>query len=51
MVHPWIVSSEKLKAETGYCFKYTSGEAFADFVRSVRPEKQKITGPSVPFQS
>lgn len=51
MVNPWIVSSQKLKAETGYCFKYNTREAFADFVRSVRPEKQKIAGPSAPFQS
>ncbi|RJP84210.1 MAG: NAD-dependent epimerase/dehydratase family protein [Desulfobacteraceae bacterium] len=36
MVTPWIASSEKLKRETGYTFKYDTRSAFADFVRSVK---------------
>jgi len=36
MVHPWIASSKKLHKATGYQFKYDSGSAFADFVRSVK---------------
>jgi UDP-glucose 4-epimerase len=35
-VEPWIASSEKLKKETGYQFKYDSRSAFMDFVRSVK---------------
>jgi UDP-glucose 4-epimerase len=36
MVNPWIASSEKLKRETGYVFKYDTKSAFEDFARSVK---------------
>jgi UDP-glucose 4-epimerase len=36
MVQSWIASSEKLKRETGYQFKYDSRSAFEDFVRFVK---------------
>lgn len=36
LVHPWIASAEKLVRETGYTFKYTTRQAFADFARSVK---------------
>jgi UDP-glucose 4-epimerase len=36
MVAPWIASSEKLRKETGFQFKYGTRAAFADFVKSVR---------------
>ena len=36
MVHPWIAISEKLLAETGYRFQYTTRQAFASFARSVK---------------
>ncbi len=39
MVHPWIASSEKLKKETRYSFKYDTRAAFADFVRHVKQQK------------
>lgn len=35
-LYPWIASNEKIKRELGYTFKYTTKEAFEDFVRSVR---------------
>ncbi|MGM0453488.1 MAG: NAD-dependent epimerase/dehydratase family protein [Thermodesulfobacteriota bacterium] len=35
MVHPWIASSEKLVAETGYRFRHDTRSAFEDFARSV----------------
>ncbi len=36
MVNPWIASSEKLKKETGYTFKYNTIQAFEAFARSVK---------------
>jgi len=36
MVNPWIASSEKLKRETGYKFKYDTRKAFESFARSVK---------------
>lgn len=36
----WIVSSEKLRRETGYEYKYTSRQAFADWVSHVRGQGQ-----------
>ncbi|MFH1149652.1 MAG: NAD-dependent epimerase/dehydratase family protein [Actinomycetota bacterium] len=36
--HPWIVSSEKLRKETGYEYNYTSREAFKDWVDHVKNE-------------
>jgi UDP-glucose 4-epimerase len=36
MVNPWIASSDKLKKETGYTFKYDTKSAFKDFARSVK---------------
>ena len=36
MVHPWIATSEKLKKETGYTFKYDTRSAFEDFVKCVK---------------
>ena len=50
MVHPWIASSEKLKKETGYCFKYNTCSAFEDFARSLKEEKLKPARRSAPFQ-
>ncbi|HOJ15284.1 MAG TPA: NAD-dependent epimerase/dehydratase family protein, partial [Deltaproteobacteria bacterium] len=35
-IYPWIVSNEKVKRELGYAFRYTTREAFEDFVRSVK---------------
>jgi UDP-glucose 4-epimerase len=35
-VNPWIASSEKLRKETGYQFKYDTRSAFADFVKSAK---------------
>lgn len=32
----WVVTSEKLKRELGYEYKYTTKEAYRDFVRSVK---------------
>ena len=34
--YPWIVSSDKLKRELGYEYKYTTLEAYKDFAREVR---------------
>lgn len=34
--YPWLVSSERLKEETGFRFEYDTRSAFADFVRSVK---------------
>ncbi|MBU1672792.1 MAG: NAD-dependent epimerase/dehydratase family protein [Actinobacteria bacterium] len=34
--YPWIVSSEKLKRETGFEYRYTSREAFQDWVDHVK---------------
>lgn len=34
--YPWIASNAKIKKETGYRFKYTTREAFADFARHVK---------------
>ena len=34
--HPWIVSSEKLKKELGYSYKYTTRETFLDFARAFK---------------
>jgi len=34
--YPWVVSSEKLKRELNYQYKYTSKEAFVDFIRYVK---------------
>ena len=36
MVNPWIASSDKLKQETGYTFKYDTKSAFKDFAKSVK---------------
>jgi len=33
--YPWLASSEKLKRETGYRFRYTTREAFEHFARNV----------------
>jgi UDP-glucose 4-epimerase len=40
MVNPWLASSEKLKKETGYLFKYDTRSAFEDFVRFVKSPDQ-----------
>ncbi len=37
--YPWIVSSEKLKSEIGYSYKFTSREAFQDFVSHLETKK------------
>lgn len=34
--YPWVVSSEKLKRELNYRYKYTSREAFMDFADFVK---------------
>ena len=34
--YPWVVSSEKLYRELGYKYRYTTAEAFEDFVRHVK---------------
>ncbi len=34
--YPWVVSSEKLKRELGYKYKYTTAEAYHDFVQKVK---------------
>lgn len=39
MVNPWIASSEKLKQETGYRFKYDTRQAFQAFADSVTPSR------------
>jgi UDP-glucose 4-epimerase len=36
--YPWIVSSEKLRKETGFEYRYTSREAFEDWVNHVKNE-------------
>lgn len=36
--YPWIVSSEKLRKETGFEYRYTSREAFEDWVNHVKSE-------------
>lgn len=36
--YPWVVSSEKLRRETGYEYAYSSREAFADWVKHVKAE-------------
>ena len=41
--YPWIVSSEKLIRETGYVYKYSSREAFADWVRHVEGKAEVAT--------
>lgn len=35
MIHPLIASNEKVKKETGYTFRYTTREAFQDYVDSL----------------
>ncbi|MBN1572614.1 MAG: NAD-dependent epimerase/dehydratase family protein [Deltaproteobacteria bacterium] len=39
MIHPWVATSEKLIAETGYCFEHDTVSAFEDFVRHVKGAK------------
>jgi len=34
--YPWLASNDKIKRELGYTFKYTTAEAFEDFVRHVK---------------
>lgn len=34
--YPWVVSSEKLRRETGFQYRYSTAEAFQDFVRRVK---------------
>lgn len=51
MAHPWVASSEKLKRESGYQFKYTTRQAFEDFVRAVNKSEKKAAGPPVSLQS
>ena len=34
--YPWVVSSEKLKHDTGFTYRYTSRQAFEDWVRAVK---------------
>ena len=36
MVNPWIATSEKLKQETQYQFRFDSKSAFADYARYVK---------------
>ena len=36
MRYPWIASSDKLKRETGFQYRYDTRAAFEDFARSVR---------------
>lgn len=38
MVNPWIASSEKLRRQTGFIFKYDTRSAFMDFVKSVKAQ-------------
>jgi UDP-glucose 4-epimerase len=35
---PWLVNAEKLRAETGYRFRYDTKAAFADFVKSTESD-------------
>ncbi|MCU0844342.1 MAG: hypothetical protein MUC76_05380 [Spirochaetes bacterium] len=37
--YPWYVSSEKLRRETGFQYRYSSREAFEDFARHVGRRK------------
>jgi UDP-glucose 4-epimerase len=37
-VEPWLVSTKKLLAETGYRFRYDTKAAFADFVKSTQSD-------------
>ena len=36
--YPWIVCSEKLRRETGFQYRYTSREAFTDWVNHVKAQ-------------
>ncbi|MBN1534345.1 MAG: NAD-dependent epimerase/dehydratase family protein [Spirochaetes bacterium] len=38
-VHPWVVSSEKLARATGFRYRYSSREAFENFVAFVRENR------------
>jgi len=38
--YPWIVSSEKLKNELGYRYKYTTRETFQDFAQAFKSGKK-----------
>jgi hypothetical protein len=39
--YPWIVSSEKLKNELGYRYKYTTRETFQEFTQAFKRGQQK----------
>jgi len=41
-VFPWIASNDKVKGELGYAFRYTTREAFADFVRHVKATRKPL---------
>lgn len=38
--HSWVVSSEKLRDETGYRYRYNSLEAFETYAKSFKEQKQ-----------
>jgi len=40
VMHPWIVSSDKLITETGFRYSYTTREAFLDFARTLNDKKR-----------
>jgi hypothetical protein len=37
--YPWVVSSQKLTAELGYRYKYTTRETFLDFARAFKKSR------------
>jgi nucleoside-diphosphate-sugar epimerase len=39
--YPWIVSSEKLKNELGYRYRYTTQETFQDFAQAYKRSKKE----------
>lgn len=42
IVYPWIASSDKLKRELNYSYRYTTREAFEDFARHVKNDRGSL---------